>query len=342
MTRVLVTGASGFIAKHIVLQLLQAGHTVVGSVRSAKRQAEVRTAVAAHLEGDDWQNRLFFASLDLNADKGWKEAMENVDVLMHTASPFPISQPENEDELIRPAVDGTLRALRAAKENGINRVILTSSAVAVMQSNLPTDKLAHDETDWSDLNHPTINAYGRSKTLAESAAWDFLQSDAPEMNLTTINPVLVLGPPLDANFGSSVSVVERVLKAKDPALPKFGLPIVDVRDVATMHLKALEMPDETRGMRFLASNGYVWFADIAKTLKTAYPNRKIVTRLAPNAFVRFLALFDKDIRTIIPQLGFAPKVSNDRARSIMGINFIPPRDAILAAAEVILRTGKVK
>ena len=110
MTRVLVTGASGFIAKHIVLQLLQAGHTVVGSVRSAKRQAEVRAAVAAYLEGDDWQNRLFFASLDLNADTGWKEAMENVDVLMHTASPFPISQPKNEDELIRPAVDGTLRA----------------------------------------------------------------------------------------------------------------------------------------------------------------------------------------------------------------------------------------
>ena len=342
MTRVLVTGASGFIAKHIVLQLLQAGHTVVGSVRSAKRQAEVRNAVAAHLERDDWQNRLLFSTLDLTADTGWKDAMENVDVLMHTASPFPISQPNNENELIRPAVDGTLRALRAAKENGINRVILTSSAVAVMQSNLPAGRSTHEETDWSDLNHPTMNAYGRSKTLAEKAAWDFVQSDAPEMNLTTINPVLVLGPPLDANFGSSVSVVERVLKAKVPAVPRFGLSIVDVRDVAAMHLKALEMPDETRGMRFLASNGYMWFSDVAKTLKAAYPDRKIVTRLAPNSLVRLLALFDKDIRTIVPQLGFTPKVSNARARTIMNINFIQPKKAILTAAEVILRTGKVK
>ncbi len=339
MTRVLVTGASGFIAKHIVLQLLQAGHTVIGSVRSPKRQVEIRQAVAPHMPDTDWQNRLLFVTLDLGAEDGWTNAMKGVDVLMHTASPFPLAQPENEDDLIRPAVDGTLRALRAAQANGIDRVILTSSAVAVMQGNLPPGQTTYDETNWSQLDHPTLNPYGRSKTLAERAAWDFVRDEAPQINLTTINPVLVLGPPLDDKFGTSVSIIERVLKAKDPALPRFGLPIVDVRDVAAMHVKALEMPEETRGMRFLATNGFLWFTDLAQTLKAAYPDRKIVTRQAPDWLIKLLARFDKEIRTVVPQLGIAPQVSNARARQIMGIDFIPPKDAVRAAADVLIRQG---
>lgn len=342
MARVLVTGASGFIAKHIVLQLLQAGHTVIGSVRSPKRQDEIRAAVAPGLQGDEWQNRLLFATLDLGADEGWDAAMQGVDVLMHTASPFPLAQPKNEDDLIRPAVDGTLRALKAAKANGINRVILTSSAVAVMSGKMPSGKTSFDEADWSELNHPTMTAYGRSKTLAERAAWEFVQNDAPEINLTTINPVLVLGPPLDDKFGTSVSIVERVLNAKDPAIPRFGLPIVDVRDVALMHVKALEMPEETRGQRFLATNGFMWFGDVAATLKAAYPSRKIVTRQAPNWVVRIMAMFDKEIRSVVPNLGIAPQVSNAKARDVMRMDFIAPSDAVKASAEVLLETGVVK
>ncbi len=342
MARVLVTGASGFIAKHVILQLLQGGHTVIGSVRSPKRQDEVRAAVASGLEGDDWQNRLLFVTLDLGSDDGWTTALQGVEVLMHTASPFPLAQPENEDDLIRPAVDGTLRALKAAKANGINRVILTSSAVAVMTGDLPAGKASFDEGDWSDLTHATMNPYGKSKTLAERAAWDYVAKDAPEINLTTINPVLVLGPPLDDKFGTSVSIIERVLAAKDPALPRFGLPIVDVRDVATMHVKALEMPEQTGGQRFLATNGFLWFVDVAKTLKEAYPTRKIVTRQAPNWLIKVLALFDKEIRTVVPQLGIAPVVSNAKARQIMGIDFISPKDAVLASAEVVLKTGGQK
>ncbi len=343
MARVLVTGASGFIAKHIVLQLLQAGHTVIGSLRSPKRQDEVRAAVANHLDGDDWQNRLLFVTLDLGSDDGWDGALKGVDVLMHTASPFPLAQPENEDDLIRPAVDGTLRALKAAKANGIGRVILTSSAVAVMTGDMPAGKTSFDEADWSDLTHPTMTPYGKSKTLAEQAAWDFVQNDAPEINLTTINPVLVLGPPLDDKFGTSIAIVERVLAAKDPAIPRFGLPIVDVRDVATMHVKALEMPEETRAKRFLATNGFLWFIDVAKALKAAYPNHKIITRQAPNWLVRVLAIFDKEIRTmVVPQLGITPQVSNARARTVMGMEFISPKDAVLASADVLLKTVVVK
>ncbi len=340
MTTALVTGASGFIAKHVVLQLLQAGHDVVGTVRTPDRAQEVRDAVAPHLEPDAL-GRLRFVTLDLSQDGGWDTAMDGVDVLVHTASPFPLVQPTDPDDVIRPAVDGTLRALRAAKAAGIGRIVLTSSAAAILGADTPPGRELHDETDWIDPDAPGHTPYTRSKALAERAAWQFVSDTAPDLRLTTINPTLVVGPPLDARFGTSVSVIRRLLSGKDPMLPRWGLPLVDVRDIARMHVVAVEDPESTAGGRFIGTSGFLWMAQMAQALKDAYPDRKIATREAPDWLMRGLALVDKEIRTILPDLGVRRDASNTRARKLMGVRFLSPREAVRATAEALIAKGLV-
>lgn len=333
---VFLTGASGFIAKHIVLQLLNAGYKVRGSVRSLSRADEVRDAVKPHLnDGAGLDERLTFTELDLGKDEGWQGVMEGCSALLHTASPFPIVQPKTDEEIIRPAVDGTLRALREANRAGIDRVVLTASAVAVMYGDLPAGRTVYDERDWSQDDHPTQNAYGRSKTHAERAAWDFVANEAPDMKLTTINPVLVTGPSLDKNIGTSLEVVERVLKSSDPMLPRFGIPLVDVRDVAAMHVTALSTPDSA-GQRVLAAEGFLWMAEMATIMQERYPERKIKNAVAPDFMLRFLSLFDPSIKTILPQLGIVKDVSNEKAKSLLGIDFIPARESLLAATDSLI------
>ncbi|MBV6656259.1 MAG: aldehyde reductase [Devosiaceae bacterium] len=332
---VFLTGASGFIAKHIIVELLNAGYQVRGSVRSLKRSDEVRAAVSPLLESvEGLDERLTFVALDLGKDDGWDGVMDGCSALLHTASPFPLQQPKSDDEIIKPAVEGTLRALKAAQAAGIKRVVLTSSAVAVMYGDLPAGKAMYDEDDWSEDFHPTQNPYGRSKTRAERAAWDFVASDAPNMRLTTINPVLVTGPALDGNYGTSLQVIERIYSGKDPMQPRFGIPVVDVRDVAAMHVKALSTP-ESEGMRILATEGFLWMADMARLIKDAHPNQGIKDRVAPDFLIKLMGLFDQDVRTIIPQLGQPKRVSNARAKEVFGMTFIPAAESILASAETI-------
>ncbi|MBI1220849.1 MAG: NAD-dependent epimerase/dehydratase family protein [Rhodobacteraceae bacterium] len=336
---ILLTGASGFIAKHILLRLLNAGHSVTGSVRSRDREDEVRAAVGTHLTDPTAQDRLRFVTLDLTQDAGWEAAFAGVEALIHTASPFPITQPKDEQDLIRPAVDGTLRALKAAQAAGVARVVLTSSVAAIAYRAPSAAKPVMDEDDWSDLDHPTATAYVKSKTLAERAAWDFA-AKAPGLALTTINPVLVTGPPLDRHFGSSISVIERVLASKDPMLPNFGFGIVDVRDVAEMHLRALERP-ETSGRRYIAADRFLWFKDIAEIIAALYPYRRITRRVAPDFVVRALSLFDPSIRTILPGLGRRDELSNARARGEMGMNFLNAADSIRDTARFLVENELV-
>lgn len=334
--RVFVTGASGFIAKHIVLMLLQAGFQVTGSVRSNQRAIEVIEAIRPHLANDvDLNEALAFVELDLNSDDGWDEALENIDILLHTASPVPTGIPKNEDDVIRPAVDGTLRALRAASRNNVKRVIVTSSIAAVAYRADLQQETAFDESHWSDIDHPTCLPYAKSKTLAEKAAWDFVKKQAPEMQLTTINPGFVFGPPLDSHFQSSMYVLLRMLAARDPALPKIGFNAVDVRDIARMHVRAINKC-ETHGQRIIGVSGFVWIQQVAQILITAHPARKIVMRTAPNWLIRLLALFDRQLRSIVPSLGRETRISAKRAQQLLDIEFIDIDRSITEASNYIV------
>lgn len=333
---ILVTGASGFIAKHIVRQLLQAGYAVRGSVRKPSRAADVTKAVAAGLaDAERIGARLSFATLDLERDEGWPAALTGVDALVHTASPFPLEQPRDEQDAIRPAVEGTLRALRAAKAANVPRVILTSSTVAITYKTMEPGRTVLDERDWTDLSDPRATPYAKSKTLAERAAWDFVAKEAPDLKLTVINPSFVLGAPLDADLGTSIQVVRRILRSQDPMLPNFGFPSVDVGDIATMHVRALERP-ETAGRRYIGGDEFLWYPQMAKILKEAFPQRRIVTRRAPNAAVRLLGIFDRAVRSIVPNLDRPDHVTADRARHEFGMTFMPARDSLIAAGRYLI------
>ncbi len=343
MTKVLLTGSSGYIGKHITLQLLEAGFEVRASTRSKGKQEEVRAAMAKHLKpGFELDKKLSFIELDLESDNGWDAALKGVDVLIHSASPFPIASPKDENDLVRPAVEGTLRALRAAHKAGVKRVILTSSVAAIYGNDLAPGKTEFDETTWSDVNHPVGRvAYTKSKTLAEKAAWDYIASDAPELELTTINPVLVAGEPLDEHFGASVSVVERILNGVDPMLPDLSFSIVDVKDVAAMHVKAITT-DSAKGERFIASAGSRTFIQIAKTLKAAFPNRKISTIQAPSFVIRFLALFDGEVKAVLPTLGKHIGVNSSKAQKVLGIKFISPEVSLVVTGNYLVKNGFLK
>ncbi len=328
---VVLTGITGFIAKRIAFDLLEAGHAVRGSVRDLSRADEVRDALRPRLSDPAALDRLEFVELDLGQDDGWAEAMAGAGALLHTASPFPLAQPRDEGEIVRPAVDGTLRALRAAQAAGVTRVVLTSSVVAVEAT---TKSGAHTEEDWSETDHPKATAYYRSKTLAERAAWDFVE-EHPEMQLTTINPALVLGAPMDGRYGTSLSVIERILSGKDPMLPDVGFGIVDVADISAMHVAALARP-ESVGHRFIGANGTMTMPRIAQHLAARHPDRKIATRIAPKPFLRLLSLFDPSIRAILPSVGAAPRFDNTKAREMLGIDFAAPLAAIDRAADAVL------
>lgn len=331
---IFVTGASGYIAKHIIVQLLEAGYRVRGSVRSLDRADAVRRDLSVALtDAGDLTDRLEFAALDLERDAGWDEALCGADALLHTASPFPLDQPRDRQELIRPAVEGTRRALRAAKAAGIERVVLTSSAVAILNADLPAGREAYNEEDWTDPSSPRTNAYAASKTMAERAAWAL--ADELGLKLTTINPGLVLGRPVGAGHGSSVALVERILSGRDPAVPDLAFPLVDVRDIARMHVAALQRP-ESIGRRYIGSAGTRSFLEVAKTVKDAHPEKKIALRVAPKWLMRLLAVTDPAIRGILPQLGRPQDMSAARATEELGVTFRDPEQAVRDVADYLL------
>lgn len=328
MKKVLVTGASGFIAKHIVRELLDKGYEVRGSIRSEKRQAEIEELFPdANIE---------FVELDLLEDDGWDEALEGVDVLMHTASPFPNGSPDDPQVLIRPAVDGTLRALRAAKAAGVNRVILTSSCAAIYKDSAKAPEQQSTEENWTDPDASFVTAYEASKTLAERAAWDF--ADENSLDLTTINPGAVLGPAMDPNYGTSLELIEQLLDGQIPLLPNINLPVVDVRDVAHMHVNAIDN-DETIGERFAANAGALSMIELANPLAAAYPDKKVPSRVAPNFLLKLVARFEKSLAQVVDNVGRNGDVEASKAERVMGFTYIPSVDSALASAEYIVENS---
>lgn len=325
MTKVFVTGASGFIAKHILRELFEKGYSVRAAVRSPKREEELTSLFPG--------KPLEFVYLDLTKDEGWDTAMADCDVLMHTASPFPLSEPKDPQDLIRPAVDGTLRAMNAAKAAGIGRVILTSSNAAIYKDMSKPKDQPSDETNWTTADHPSVSAYEASKTLAEKAAWDYV-AQHPEIALTTINPGGVFGPPMDSRYGSSLQLVERAMSGTDPAAPPISLPMVDVRDVAMMHVAAITV-DAAKGERFAATAETLKFVEMNRILKEWDPSLKTATSEAPVWLLRLVAIFSAEAKTVVRSLGRNLEVSGAKAERVFGFRYIPVRDALIASAEAI-------
>jgi dihydroflavonol-4-reductase len=285
-TTVLVTGASGFVGIHCVVALLKEGYQVRGTVRSLGREAALRKTIGKFVDADD---RLTLVETDLLKDDGWSEATKDCNYVLHVASPFPLSDPKHEDELIIPAREGTLRVLRAASENSVKRVVLTSSVAAIAYGH-PKEKTRFNENDWSIPESKTISAYAKSKTLAERAAWDFVKGLDNGVELATINPGLILGPLPDTNARTSGVLVQSLMLSTLPGLARMHFNAVDVRDVATAHLAAMTTP-EAAGQRFICVSDSFWLKDVALLLKEKYADKgyKIKTNVFPNWIVRFVA-----------------------------------------------------
>ena len=341
MSTVLVTGGSGFIGSHAMLQLLAAGHRVRTTLRSLKREGDVRAMLK--VGGGSPDDRLSFFAADLGNDAGWPEASAGCDYVLHIASPFPPGVPKHEDELIVPARDGALRVLRAARDAGAKRVVLTSSYAAVGYGHKP-QKAPFDETDWTDLNGEGLTAYVKSKTIAERAAWDFIAKEGGGLELSVVNPVGVFGPVLGPDYSTSILMVQRLMDGAMPGVPTLYFGAVDVRDVADLHIRAMIDP-AAKGERFLAVAGdFLSMLEIAKILKARMgaAARRVPTRQLPNWLVRVAALRDPAIKLILPELGKARNATNEKARRLLGWAPRSNEDALAATAESLVRLGLLK
>ncbi len=332
---ILITGLSGFIARQTALQLLRQGRAVRGTVRRAA--GGLPALLARH--GAD-VSRLEIVSADLAADAGWDAAVAGCRHVLHMASPYPLQQPRERMALVPEARDGTLRILRAARRAGVARVVLTSSLVAVQSGHPVQPGRLWTEADWSMDDSPTITPYQLSKTLAERAAWDEVQQGGPE--LAVINPGFVLGPTLDGNGGTSAEVIALMLSGKYPAVPHLGLSTVDVRDVAAAHIAALTVPGAA-GRRFIATEATLTLMQMAQCLAPAFPayRSRLPKFTLPNAAVRLLAMFDRNVRTAVPELGKVETASNAAATEVLGIRFRPAAEAVVESARTLIEYGKV-
>lgn len=338
---VLVTGGSGFVATHCIDQLLRAGYNVRATVRSLGREPEVRamlkTVDTPRLEA------LTFVATDLGADMGWAEAVSGSRYILHVASPFPPHAPKHEDDLIIPAREGALRVLRAARDAGAERVVMTSSFAAVGYGHKPRTS-PFTEADWTDITGSDVAAYPKSKTIAERAAWDFIAREGGKLELTVVNPVGIFGPVLSPDYAPSILIVKRLLDGAVPACPRLFFGTVDVRDVADLHLRAMVNP-AAKGERFLAlAGGSLSLLDVASILKKSMGTaaRRVPTRKMPDWIVRLLAHFISDMKMIAPEIGKPKNISNEKALRVLGWTPRSNEDAIIATAESLQRLGLLK
>ena len=338
---VLVTGGSGFIGSHCILQLLAAGYQVRTTVRNLKREGDVRAMLK--VGGAEPGNSLRFFAADLQSEAGWGEAVAGCDFVLHVASPLPPSVPKHEDELIIPAREGTLRVLRASRDAGVKRVVLTSSFAAIGYGH-KVRETPFTEADWTDPNGDDVAPYTKSKTLAERAAWDLLAREGGALELSVINPVGVFGPVLGPDYSASILLVQKMLDGAMPGAPRLYFGAVDVRDVADLHLRAMTNPAAS-GERFLAVAGdFLTMLDIAKILKARLGSsaKRVPGRELPNWMVRLAALRDPAIKLILPELGKKKNATNEKARRLLEWQPRSNEEALVATAESLVRLGLLK
>jgi len=283
---------------------------------------------------------LSFVEADLSTDKNWDEAVKNCDYVLHVASPITLARPKDENELIGPAVEGTLRVLRASRDAGVKRVVLTSSFGAIGYGHKPTEVPFTEET-WTNTKYEGISAYVKSKTLAEKAAWEFIKNDGGGLELSVINPTGIFGPLLSSDVASSLQIIQQLLNGTLKATPQMNFGIVDVRDVAEAHIRAMEIP-EAKGQRFILQAGKTLsMHEVAMILRENMGNQasKVPTRIMPNWLVRIVGIFNSTARTIVPQLGQFKNASSEKARTVLGWKPRTNEEAIVASAESVLRLG---
>ncbi|MCA8904114.1 MAG: aldehyde reductase [Hyphomonas sp.] len=335
MARVLVTGATGFIAGHVIHQLLEAGHDVRGTARSASRGPELDRVLSAYAGKP---RHVPIVEADLNGDKGWAEAVDGVDYVQHVASPFPATIPKDPQELIRPARDGALRVLKAAKAAGVKRVVMTSSMAAIAYGWGDARPNPLTEAHWSNPDNLRDNtAYTRSKTIAERAAWDYVKGEGKGLELAVINPSAVLGPVMSGDLSGSLEILTQLLTGKVPASPNVGFCVVDVRDVADAHLRAMTAP-EAAGERFLAAGRFMWMSEVADVLRASFPAyaKKLPKGTLPNWVLKAMTLINPPVRQLIPELGRERHVSNEKARRVLGWTPRSEEEAIVDGARSLI------
>jgi dihydroflavonol-4-reductase len=320
-----------------VIGLLQQGYNVRATVRDLAREATVRANLAKVV---DPGNRLSFHAANLTADDGWDAAVQGCDYVLHVASPLGVAEPKDPDELIVPARDGARRAVGAAIKAGVKRVVMTSSVAATAKGG-PGDNIS-DETNWTDLNEPNTSAYTKSKTVAERAAWDLVAESGGSTTLSVVNPALVLGPVLSGDYSESVQVVERLMSGRVPGLPRLGFNIVDARDVADLHIRAMTAP-QAAGQRFIAAGQYAWMADLAALLKARLGPEaaKVPTRKVPDFVLRIAGLFDKDLASVTGGLGRKHDYTSAKAQDLLGWRPRPMEDTVLDCARSLVANGLV-
>ena len=341
MTTVLVTGGSGFIASHTILQLLAAGYRVRTTVRNLSRESGVRAMLKN--AGADPGDQLSFVAAELMSDTGWPAAVSGCEYVLHIASPFPSQVPKDENELIVPAREGALRVLRASRDAGVTRVVLTSSFAAIGYGHAERQTV-FTEKDWTNPAGDDVMPYTKSKTLAERAAWDFINREGAGLELAVVNPVGVFGPVLGPDYATSIMLVEKMMNGALPGVPRMCFGVVDVRDVADLHLRAMTNP-AAKGERFLAVAGdFMWLTEIARVLKDRMSDkaRRVTARQLPDWLVRLARFKDPAVKQIIPELGKWKNATSEKAQRILAWTPRSREESVVATAESLVKLGLVK
>ena len=337
METVLVTGGTGFIGLHCLQQLLDKGYKVRTTIRSESRKQEVLEAMKKH--SSNYENLEFYIA-DLLKDDGWKEAVEGSKYVLHVASPFFLGEPENEDVFIKPAVEGTLRVLKACADADVQKVVLTSSFAAVGYGH-PREKEVYTEEDWSSVDGE-ISAYAKSKTLAEKAAWEFVENleESKKFDLTVINPVAVTGPMLTSDIGSSNDFLLKLISGSMPACPKIHMGYIDVRDVAKAHIFSMT-EEKTNGERIIVSENEMFFAEVGKTLNEA-GFKKSPTKELPNFLVKIMSFFVGELKTLLSALDRKGDIDKTKAERFFNWEYISTEQSVTETAQQLQDMGLTK